>query len=73
MPAPQEWRCSSKQVESLPPGADVWRGRQEGAGKPPSTRASRVGEVLEESDQGDVRKSERLALGQGMESDNLGP
>ena len=48
-------------------------GRQEGAGKPPSTRASQTGEVLEESDQGDVRKSERLALGQGMESDNLGP
>ena len=28
-------------------------GRQEGAGKPPSTRASQVAEVLEESDQGD--------------------
>ena len=47
-------------------------GVQEGAGKPPSTRASRVGEVLEESKWGDIRESESLALGQGMESDNLG-
>ena len=48
-------------------------GVQEGAGKPPSTRVSWVGEVLEESEQGNIRESESLALGQGMESDNLGP
>ena len=28
-------------------------GRQEGTGKPPSMRASQVGEVLEDSEQGD--------------------
>ena len=48
-------------------------GVQEGAGKPPSTSVSQVGEVLEESEQGDIRESESLALGQGMETDNLGP
>ena len=40
---------------------------QEGAGKPPATRASRVGEVLEESDQGDVLASHsRLGMGSVM-------
>ena len=48
-------------------------GVQEGAGKPPSASVSQVGEVLEESEQGDIRESESLALGQGMETDNLGP
>nr|CAI9702857.1 unnamed protein product [Rangifer tarandus platyrhynchus] len=46
--------------------------RQQGAGKPPSTRLSQVGEVLQESEQGDIRESESLALGQGTENDNLG-
>ena len=40
-------------------------GRQEGAGKPPSTRASQVGEVLEESEQVTIY---RLAQGPGRDS-----
>ena len=42
-------------------------GVQEGTGKPPSTRASQVGEVLEDSEQGDIlASSSRVGMGSAM-------